>query len=37
MNAQSDISSRMSLQVTEAKRTAIRESVASGAVLNGSI
>jgi uncharacterized hydrophobic protein (TIGR00271 family) len=36
MNGKSDISSRMSPQVTEAKRTAIRETVASGTVLNGS-
>jgi uncharacterized hydrophobic protein (TIGR00271 family) len=36
MNAQSDLSSRISPQVTEAKRAAIRESVASGAALNGS-
>ena len=36
MNTQSDISPRMSPPVTEAKRTAVRESVASGAALNGS-
>ena len=36
MNAQSDIGSRMSPQMTEAKRTAIREWVASSTVLNGS-
>jgi uncharacterized hydrophobic protein (TIGR00271 family) len=36
MNAQSDLSSRITPQVTEAKRAAIRESVASGAALNGS-
>jgi len=36
MDTQSDISPRMSPPVTEAKRTAVRESVASGAALNGS-
>jgi uncharacterized hydrophobic protein (TIGR00271 family) len=36
MNAQSDIGSRMSPQATAAKRTALRESVASGTVLNSS-
>jgi uncharacterized membrane protein len=36
MNAQSDLSSRISPQVTDAKRAAIRESVSSGAALNGS-
>jgi uncharacterized hydrophobic protein (TIGR00271 family) len=36
MNPQSDLSSRISPQVTEAKRAAIRESVASTAALNGS-
>jgi uncharacterized hydrophobic protein (TIGR00271 family) len=36
MNAQSDLSSRISPRVPEAKRAAIRESVASGAALNGS-
>jgi uncharacterized hydrophobic protein (TIGR00271 family) len=36
MNAQSDIGSRMSPQATAAKRTAIRESAASGTVLNSS-
>ncbi|MGB9432990.1 MAG: DUF389 domain-containing protein [Candidatus Acidiferrum sp.] len=35
MNAQSDAISRISPQAIEAKRTAIRESVASGAALNG--
>jgi uncharacterized hydrophobic protein (TIGR00271 family) len=36
MNAQSIVSSIISPQVTEAKRAAIRESVASGAALSGS-
>src|SRR5271167_2735253 len=35
-NAQSNIISRFSPQLTEAKRAAIRESVTSGAALNGS-
>src|SRR5580704_12658753 len=35
-NAQSNIISRFSPQLTEVKRVAIRESVASGAALNGS-
>jgi uncharacterized hydrophobic protein (TIGR00271 family) len=35
-NAQSNIISRFSPQLTEAKRVAIRESVTSGAALNGS-
>jgi uncharacterized hydrophobic protein (TIGR00271 family) len=36
MNAQSDFSSRISPQMAEAKRAAMRESVASSAALNGS-
>jgi uncharacterized hydrophobic protein (TIGR00271 family) len=36
MNAQSELSSRIIPQVTEAKREAIRESVCSGAALTGS-
>jgi uncharacterized hydrophobic protein (TIGR00271 family) len=36
MNAQTDASSRISVQSNEDKRAAIRESVASGAALNGS-
>jgi uncharacterized hydrophobic protein (TIGR00271 family) len=36
MNAQSELSSRIIPQVTEAKREAIRESVSSGAALTGS-
>jgi uncharacterized hydrophobic protein (TIGR00271 family) len=36
MNAQSDLSSRITPQMTEVKRVAIRETVASSAALNGS-
>jgi uncharacterized membrane protein len=36
MNAQSDLSSRISPEMAEAKRGAVRESVSSGAALNGS-
>ena len=36
MNAQAPLLSKIILQVTETKRAAIRESVASGAALNGS-
>jgi hypothetical protein len=36
MNAESDLISRISPQLTEARRAAISESVTSGAALNGS-
>jgi uncharacterized hydrophobic protein (TIGR00271 family) len=35
MNAQSDLSSRISPQMSDARRAAVRESIASGAALNG--